>query len=97
MSRSGSQSDLSVASNTMQENELDGRTYEAQMLAERVVAMEEEINMLKEALTQRNAELESARLMSSKATTHLSVVEKELKRAKQKNGAGSVSQNKFLC
>ncbi|XP_024357646.1 uncharacterized protein [Physcomitrium patens] len=98
MSRSGSQSDLSVASNTMQENELDGRTYEAQMLAERVVAMEEEINMLKEALTQRNAELESARLMSSKATTHLSVVEKELKRAKQKNDASdsaSVPPNGF--
>jgi hypothetical protein len=78
----------------MQENSPEnGRssTREAQMLAERVVAMDEEMKMLKEALSKRNGELQSARLMCSKTATRLSVVEDELKKAKQQTGWHSLS------
>jgi hypothetical protein len=86
MSRSGSNLEISAVNDAMQENGHDGHTHEAQMLAERVVAMDEEMKMLKEALSQRNGEVQSARLMCSKTTAQLSVVEEELKKAKQLNG-----------
>lgn len=95
MSRSGSQLDLSAATDGMQENGHDGRTHEAQMLAERVVAMDEEMKMLKEALAQRTAEAQSARFMCSKTSAHLSTVEEELKRAKQQNDASSKQSTNF--
>lgn len=89
MSRSGSNLDISAVNDAMQEVGHDGHTHEARMLAERVVAMDEEMKMLKDALSQRNGEVQSARLMCSKATTQLSVVEEELRRAKYLNGIAS--------
>lgn len=67
----------------MQENahENGRNSREAEMLAERVVAIDKEMKMLKEALAQRNGELQTARLMCSKTATRLSVVEEELDRA----------------
>lgn len=89
LGRSVSNLDQSATTDAMQENSPEiGRssTREAQMLAERVVAMDEEMKMLKEALSKRNGELQSARLLCSKTATRLSVVEDELKKAKQQTG-----------
>lgn len=94
LGRSVSNLDQSGTTDAMQENSPEnGRssTREAQMLAERVVAMDEEMKMLKEALSKRNGELQSARLMCSKTATRLSVVEDELKKAKQQTGWHSLS------
>lgn len=88
LGRSASSVEHSSA-DSMQENgsnENGRQTREAQLLAERVVAMDEEMKVLKESLTQRNGELQVARLMCSKTATRLSVVEDELNRAKQQNG-----------
>ena len=89
MSRSGSNLDASAEIDAVQENGHDGHTHEAQMLAERVVTMEEEMKMLKEVLSQRNGELQSARLMCSKTSAQLAIVEEDLKKAKQLNGISS--------
>ncbi|KAG0555687.1 hypothetical protein KC19_12G188500 [Ceratodon purpureus] len=94
MSRSGSNLDISAVNDAMQENGHDGHTHEAQMLAERVVAMDEEMKMLKETLSQRNGEIQSARLMCSKTTAQLSVVEDELKKAKQQNESLKCASNR---
>uniref|UniRef100_A0A7I4CJX4 Uncharacterized protein n=1 Tax=Physcomitrium patens TaxID=3218 RepID=A0A7I4CJX4_PHYPA len=93
MSRSGSQLDLLAVNGAMQDDGQDGRTQEAQMLAERVVAMDEEMKMLKEALAQRNGELHSARLLCSKTSTQLSAVEEELKIAKEQSEASKNSNS----
>lgn len=98
LGRSVSNLDQSGTTDAMQENSPEnGRssTREAQMLAERVVAMDEEMKMLKEALSKRNGELQSARLMCSKTATRLSVVEDELKKAKQQTGWHSLSCPSF--
>lgn len=90
MSRSGSNLDLAAANvDAMQES---GQTHEAQMLAERVVAMDEEMKMLKEALSQRNGEIQASRLLCSKTSAQLSAVEEDLKKAKQLNGTIS-----YIC
>jgi predicted AAA+ superfamily ATPase len=88
LGRSASSVEHSSADSMQENGNENGRqTREAQMLAERVVAMDEEMKTLKEALTQRNGELQVARLMCSKTATRLSVVEEELNRAKaQQNG-----------
>ncbi|XP_024397596.1 uncharacterized protein [Physcomitrium patens] len=85
LGRSASSVDQSSAE-PMQENgngnENGRRSREAQMLAERVVAMDEEMKMLKNSLAQRTGELQVARLMCSKTASRLSVVEEELNQAK---------------
>ncbi|KAG0611288.1 hypothetical protein M758_7G129000 [Ceratodon purpureus] len=87
LGRSASSVEHSSADSLQENGSENGRqTREAQLLAERVVAMDEEMKMLKEALAQRNGELQGARLMCSKTATRLSVVEDELKKAKQQNG-----------
>jgi len=86
VSRSNSSIDQAAVNSAMQENANGSHSQEAQMLAERVVAMDEEMKKLKLALAQRNGELQSARLMCSKTASQLSIVEDELKKAQQQNG-----------
>ena len=95
VSRSNSSIDQAAVNSAMQENANGSHSQEAQMLAERVVAMDEEMKKLKLALAQRNGELQSARLMCSKTASQLSIVEEELKKAQQQNG--SICSSFSLC
>ncbi|XP_002989895.2 filament-like plant protein 4 [Selaginella moellendorffii] len=57
-------------------------------LSGRLLAMEEETKMLKEALTKKNQELQSARLMCAKTASKLSLVEEQLERSQGPAEAG---------
>ncbi|KAH9307592.1 hypothetical protein KI387_035503, partial [Taxus chinensis] len=51
---------------------------ESEFLTERLLAMEEETKMLKEALSKRNTELQASRMMCARTVSKLSSVEKQL-------------------
>ncbi|CAK9257115.1 unnamed protein product [Sphagnum jensenii] len=54
---------------------------EADILAKRIISMEEEVFTLKGALMKRNEELQASRIMCSKTASHLSTVERQLELA----------------
>ncbi|KAL2652807.1 hypothetical protein R1flu_020935 [Riccia fluitans] len=64
---------------------------EAEVLAERLVAMDDELKLVKEALAKREVELQAARLMCAKTATKLSHAEEQLEIARSAGGKGNTN------
>lgn len=66
----------------VQESSPVGASHETDVFVERIVNMDEETKMLKEALAKRIDELQAARIMCAKTASRLSTVEEELEMLK---------------
>ncbi|KAL3684591.1 hypothetical protein R1sor_002613 [Riccia sorocarpa] len=90
LGRSNTSRDSDSAIDSLHDPFQESSNREAELLAERMVAMDDELKLVREALAKREVELQASRLMCAKTASKLSVAEEQLEIARS---GGKVSNN----